>query len=115
MTNKCMQCGRCSAACPMATEMDLPPHMWVYRINNGGQSSVQQTEAIWQCLSCFCCEARCPRGVKPAHLAEEARGGQGKFTNDKGKLLENISANANDKIPRQLLVAALRKAGEPCA
>ncbi|MCL2202805.1 MAG: 4Fe-4S dicluster domain-containing protein [Defluviitaleaceae bacterium] len=103
MIERCMQCGRCSASCPTAAEMDIPPHKWVYRARNGDAESLGQCGAIWQCLSCFCCEARCPRGVKPAHLAEEARI-QSKFTSDDIPLL------TDEKMPQQLLVAALRKA-----
>jgi heterodisulfide reductase subunit C len=85
--------------------MDLPPHKWVYRLRNGDGESVKKAEAIWLCLSCFCCEARCPRGVKPAHLAEEAReSGGAPFLSD------GIPTLVDEKMPQQLLVAALRKA-----
>ncbi|MCL2501050.1 MAG: 4Fe-4S dicluster domain-containing protein [Defluviitaleaceae bacterium] len=101
--NRCMLCGRCSAACPMAARMDLPPHMWVYRTQRGDPSSVRKADAIWKCLSCLCCEARCPRGVKPAHVAEEARAGQ-------GYILEDVMKRVDENMPQQLPVAALRKA-----
>jgi heterodisulfide reductase subunit C len=78
--------------------------MWVYRIRNGDGESVRGANAIWLCVGCFCCEARCPRGVKPAHLAEEAR-------SHKGFLLEDIVRKPDDKMPQQLFVAALRKVG----
>jgi heterodisulfide reductase subunit C len=83
--------------------MDIPPHLWVYRFRNGDAASVKESEAIWQCLSCFCCAARCPRGVQPVQLAEEARQG-------KGLLLEDVVLPVKENMPQQLLVATLRKA-----
>jgi len=105
MLERCMQCGRCSASCPVAPLMDMPPHQWVYRAKNGDAKAVGQAQAIWSCISCLCCEARCPRGVKPAQIAEEMRAASGKVV-----LLEGLSQHVTENMPQQLLVAALRKA-----
>jgi heterodisulfide reductase subunit C len=88
-------------------DMDLPPHMWAYRLREGNEKSLLDCGAVWRCLACFCCEARCPRGVRPAHLAEEIRhtllrAGSALSADDIPELVKN-------GMPQQLLVAALRK------
>ena len=36
----CIQCGRCSANCPMAWKMDLMPHRIVYELLNGNADAL---------------------------------------------------------------------------
>ena len=36
----CIQCGRCSANCPVAWKMDVLPHRFVYELLNGGNVDV---------------------------------------------------------------------------
>jgi heterodisulfide reductase subunit C len=63
---KCYQCGKCSAGCPMAGEMDYPPSMIMRFLQTGIESNdtkVLASKSIWYCLTCGTCKSRCPQEV----------------------------------------------------
>jgi heterodisulfide reductase subunit C len=110
---KCMKCGKCSASCPPSKNMDILPHKFVKLIEDGDIDALAGSASLWNCLSCFACVERCPRNVEPSRLIEAARlyvirkhGGNHLLADDIPELIE-----ADDEIPQQLLVAALRKYG----
>lgn len=63
---ECYQCGKCTAGCPLAQEMDQAPSQ-VLRLLQLGlpdmEEEVLQTYAIWVCLTCETCVSRCPKEV----------------------------------------------------
>ena len=105
---RCVQCGRCSANCPAASEMDVLPNRMVWYVINGEYDLLLEAQAPWKCMSCFTCAARCPRGVSPAHIMEAARleiiRQQGK-----SKLTPEMIKNMDPNMPQQAFVAAFRK------
>lgn len=112
MIENCMQCGRCTASCPAAEQMDLLPHAWVSRARMGDLTAVRDSASIWRCLACFCCAARCPRGVKPIEIAEMARSHVLRTVHSSNNTEHEISVpegSPHNPMPQQLLVAALRK------
>ena len=59
----CYQCGTCTGSCPSGKRTP-------YRIRNiirkslmGLKEEVLNDEAIWECVTCYACQERCPRGV----------------------------------------------------
>jgi heterodisulfide reductase subunit C2 len=65
-TARCYQCGKCSAGCPLATEMDYPPSMIVRMLQTGDkklEEKVLRSKTIWLCLTCEMCISRCPMEV----------------------------------------------------
>jgi heterodisulfide reductase subunit C len=70
---KCYQCGRCSAGCPMAEEMDLLPNQVARLIQMGLEQEVLDSKTVWLCVSCFMCQSRCPKGVDLPTLMESLR------------------------------------------
>lgn len=69
----CYQCGKCSAGCPFAGEMEMLPHQVVRLLQLGQQERALKTEAIWLCASCHTCAARCPRGLDLSRSMEALR------------------------------------------
>ncbi len=106
---KCMKCGKCTASCPVAGEMEIKPHQFVSYVDRGDIEALQKTNSLWKCLSCFACVQRCPRDVKPGKLIEAVRltvireKGQNYLTPDE------IPERLDPELPQQLLVSAFRK------
>ena len=65
----CIQCGICTASCPVASEMEYPPRKIIAMIRAGMRDEVLSSSSMWYCLSCHLCGCRCPRKVKPTELA----------------------------------------------
>lgn len=71
--NLCYQCSKCSAGCPMADKMDLKPAQVMHSIRLGLEDAVLNSSAIWLCVGCETCTARCPQNVEPAAAMTAAR------------------------------------------
>jgi heterodisulfide reductase subunit C len=73
---KCYQCGKCTAGCPLATEMDYAPNQ-IVRLLQLGLPELEQVAlrafAIWLCLTCETCAARCPKEVNLPQIMEYLR------------------------------------------
>lgn len=65
----CMNCGVCSAVCPMGIEL-LPRKLFRYVLLGLEDKVLENKEAIYSCLLCRMCEANCPAEV---HIAENVR------------------------------------------
>jgi heterodisulfide reductase subunit C2 len=65
----CMNCGVCTAVCPMGIEV-LPRTLFRYVMLGMEEQVVEQTESVYSCLLCKMCEVNCPAGV---HIAENVR------------------------------------------
>jgi len=61
--NKCYQCKKCSAGCPVADQTESPPSEIIRRLQLGAGEELLQTGLIWTCLSCETCYARCPNEI----------------------------------------------------
>lgn len=69
----CYQCGKCSAGCPIAAEMDLPPNQVTRFLQLGLTDVVLSSKTIWLCASCETCTTRCPREVDLAAVMDALR------------------------------------------
>lgn len=58
----CMNCGVCTATCPMGLEV-LPRRLFHEVLLGRRDKVVGQTEAIFSCLLCGMCEQSCPASV----------------------------------------------------
>ena len=69
----CYQCGKCSAGCPMAGQMDLQPNQLIRLMQMGRLDRAVASEAVWKCVSCMTCTARCPKSVDCAGVMDALR------------------------------------------
>lgn len=69
----CMQCGKCSAGCPMATFMEHPPNRIARLLQLGQLERVLEGRSIWYCASCETCSARCPNQVHLSSIMDALR------------------------------------------
>ncbi len=73
---RCYQCGKCSAGCVQAEEMDYPPNMIVHLLQYGTQANldkVLRSKSIWLCLNCENCVGRCPMEIDIPSLMDYLR------------------------------------------
>ncbi len=69
----CYQCGKCSAGCPIAFQMDYLPNQVMRMIQLGMEEHVLSSRTIWLCASCLTCSARCPREIDVAEIMDYLR------------------------------------------
>lgn len=88
--NRCYQCGKCSAGCALAEDMDYPPSMVMRMLqtnDNHNYSEILKSETIWLCVSCQNCLTRCPMEIDIPQLMDymRAKSLKAKETNEKSR------------------------------
>ncbi len=106
---KCMKCGKCSGTCPSYDKMEYHPHQFVSMVEKGEIEKLMESPSIYYCLSCMACIERCPRGVEPGKLVEAVRLMKIRQQDQNHKNGNDIALIADEKVPQQLLMAAMRK------
>ena len=106
---KCMKCGKCSGTCPNYDAMEYHPHQFVSMVEKGQIEKLMESDSIYMCLSCMACVERCPRGVEPGKLVEAVRLMKIRQQDQNHKNGNDIAAFVDEKVPQQLLMAAMRK------
>ena len=71
--SRCYQCGKCTAGCPVAMEMDIMPNQVMRLIQIGVKDWVLSSSTIWLCLSCETCSTRCPEDIDLAKVMDTLR------------------------------------------
>lgn len=104
----CYQCGRCSAGCVAANQMDLLPNQIIRMIQLGLEDELRSSASLYLCASCFVCESRCPKGIDVAKVIESLR------TIFHMRDMDRIGPDQMEPdlvldIPQQALVALYRK------
>jgi len=59
----CIQCGTCSATCPLSHYMDFTPRRIIAMTREGFKDEVLHCATIWLCASCYSCTVECPREI----------------------------------------------------
>ncbi len=59
----CIQCGTCSATCPLSHYMDYTPRKVIAMTREGFKEDVLNSMTIWLCASCYSCLVQCPRQI----------------------------------------------------
>jgi heterodisulfide reductase subunit C2 len=65
----CMNCGVCSATCPLGIDL-LPRRLFRYAILGMEERLRVEERNVFSCLLCRACEESCPGGV---HITENVR------------------------------------------
>jgi len=60
----CIQCGTCSAICPVSVYMDLTPRRIIGMIRAGFRHEVLNAVSPWICTSCYACTVECPEKIR---------------------------------------------------
>lgn len=105
----CIQCGKCTAGCPVVSAMDLLPREVILYLQLGQEEKLLQSKTPWICASCFTCGARCIKDLDLSRIMEAVR----------TKILRPRGANCLspgeipkellEKLPQQALVSGFRK------
>lgn len=66
--NECIQCGVCSGSCPTVEWWEYPPRKIIAMIRAGKRDKVLSSTSAFNCVTCYLCTVRCPRGIKPSQL-----------------------------------------------
>lgn len=107
--NTCIQCGKCTAGCPVVTAMDLLPRQVILFLQAGNEEKVAASKTPWICASCFTCGARCPKDLDLSRIMEAVRV---KILRPRGITRLNpgdISPDLLKDLPQQALVSSFRK------
>ena len=60
---ECIECGACSAVCPLSAYMDHTPRRLMAMTQAGLRDEVLRSTSIWVCASCYACTAVCPKQI----------------------------------------------------
>lgn len=69
----CYQCGKCTAGCPVAIDMDISPSQVIRLTQINDRNRVLSSSTIWLCLSCETCSTRCPANIDIAKIMDTLR------------------------------------------
>jgi len=104
----CYQCGKCSAGCPVVSQMDILPNQIVRFAQLGLSEDLLESEAIWICASCMTCNVRCPKGINIAEVIEALRQILLRGRKDRLKV-KKLSGKDRSDVPPIALISSLRK------
>ena len=60
---ECIQCGTCSAVCPLSAYMDYTPRRLIAMTGAGMKDEVLGSFSIWVCAGCYACTTACPKQI----------------------------------------------------
>ena len=103
IVNKCYQCGKCSAGCPVATEMEYPPSLVMRMLQTEDPLHVEKllkSMTIWLCVTCEMCLTRCPMEIDIPSLMDFMRqkSYRAKKTNPQAKKIISFHKSFLDSI-----------------
>ncbi len=104
---KCNQCGKCSAGCPVAFDLDLLPSQ-VIRMAQLGFEEVLESQTIWTCAACLTCVARCPKAIDLPRIMEALRSISIQQSGDRLTVSE-LSPEMVGEVPQLALIGGFRK------
>jgi len=71
---QCLECGKCSAACPrMLAGKEYSPRLLAQKLISERDDEAFIESSVWECLTCSLCQERCPSGVDISRVILEMR------------------------------------------
>ncbi len=105
----CIQCGKCTAGCPVVSTMDLLPREVLLYLQMGEVEKLLNSKTPWICASCFTCGARCIKDLDLSRIMEAIRA---KILRPRGAACLSpgeLPEDQLEKLPQQALVSGFRK------
>ncbi len=94
--NACFACSTCTAACPIANQWKYKPHQLIRMILLGMREEVLSSREIWECLTCFQCQERCPQGVRVTDIIFDLRD----LASEEGKIPDAVKFLAKELLEK---------------
>lgn len=69
----CFQCQKCFAGCPVLEYGDYTPNGIIRLVQYGEKEKVLSSKAVWFCVSCMTCGARCPNEIDMSAVMDTLR------------------------------------------
>jgi len=70
----CIDCGKCTGACPLAqVDSAFSPRLFARRVIEEGIDNDYVRSKVWNCLTCGLCRERCPEGIDFAQFVRALR------------------------------------------
>ena len=109
---KCYQCGKCTAGCPAAAEMDYGPAQSIRLLQLGLVDKLLNSNTIWICASCVMCFNRSPKGVDFSKMADACR--MIKLRQEGSKVeVNDFDDEYRKKAPQIAFISCYRKFSSP--
>jgi heterodisulfide reductase subunit C len=106
--NQCMQCGTCSAVCPMVESMGITTRQGMLLLQWGRAEAVMDARIGEFCASCHACLVRCPRGIDVPRVFEGVRLLALRDNRDLFRP-EDVPEDVREDAPQIALVSSFRK------
>ena len=104
----CYQCGKCSAGCPVVSDMDILPNQIIRFAQLGLKDELLESKSLWICASCMTCNVRCPKGINVAEVIEALRQILLRKRQDHVKV-EKLTDSEKEDVPPIALISSFRK------
>ncbi len=69
----CIQCGKCTAGCPVAEDVPFMPNQVIQLIRMNDLETLLAAPTFWYCSSCQTCSTRCPLDIDIAAVMNTLR------------------------------------------
>lgn len=70
---RCIQCGKCTAGCPVAEDVSPTPNQVMQLVRMNALDEALQAKSIWYCTACHTCASRCPQDIDIAEVMNALR------------------------------------------
>lgn len=71
--DRCYQCKKCSAGCPVEPFADISASQVVRLAQLDELERLKNSKRLWLCLGCKTCQARCPNGIDISAIMDELK------------------------------------------